>query len=341
MSKRGVLLMNIGTPDHPTIESVRSYLREFLLDPDVIDIPYIIRQLLVRGIILRVRPKKIAPRYESIWMDEGSPLRVYSMRMAKKLENEISDIQFEVGMRYGNPSIKSALEKLRSEGVEELLLAPLFPHHAQATTESSIKEAFLQMSKISWSPKILELGHFEDDPGFILPLAESIRPYIDDETHLLFSYHGLPVSHIKRIDKSRNHCLKSESCCLKSTEANTLCYSHQCHKTSISVATELGLSENQWSLSFQSRLGPAKWLEPSTLSMVEKLAEERRKLVIASPAFLADGLETLEELEIEAREHFLDHGGSEFHVVKCLNDNSDWIRGLSGIIKSRFSSIQN
>ena len=341
MKKRGVLMMNIGTPDYPSIKSVRSYLREFLLDPDVIDIPYPLRQILVRGIILRIRPKKIAPRYESIWMKEGSPLRVYSMRMAEKMSDELDDTEFEVGMRYGNPSIKSALEKLRSRGVEELLLAPLFPHHAQATTESSIKEAVLQLGNIGWSPDLLELGHFEDDPDFILPLVELIRPHLDESSHLLFSYHGLPLSHIRRIDKTGSHCQKSDSCCTESAEANSLCYSHHCHKTTMSVVRELGLSENRWTISFQSRLGPAKWLEPSTLSVVENLAKKGEEVVVVSPAFLADGLETLEELEIEAREHYMVHGGRRFSVVRCLNDSPEWIKGFSKIIKNRFASVRN
>ena len=154
MVKRGVLLMNIGTPDEATVGSVREYLREFLLDPDVIDIPTILRHLLVRGVILRIRPRNIAPRYASIWMDGDSPLRVYTRRMAEKLQLEMGDVACEVGMRYGNPSIGSALQSLRSEGVEELLLAPLFPHHAQATTESSMKEAFRQLREIGWSPEL-------------------------------------------------------------------------------------------------------------------------------------------------------------------------------------------
>ena len=189
--------MNIGTPDEATIPSVKKYLGEFLMDPDVIDIPTVLRYILVKGIILNVRPQKIAPRYESIWMDGDSPLRVYTNRMAEKLQLELGDIECEVGMRYGNPSIKSALEKLKSKGVEELLLAPLFPHHAQATTESSTKEAFLNLSKMEWYPNISELGHFEDDPAFIDPLVNSIKPYVKDNIHLLFSFHGLPVSHVK------------------------------------------------------------------------------------------------------------------------------------------------
>mgnify|MGYP002861399340 CR=1 FL=1 len=334
-------MMNIGTPDEPTIESVRSYLREFLLDPDVIDIPYPIRQILVRGIILRVRPRSIAPRYRSIWMDEGSPLRVFTERMAQKLREEMVGTECEVGMRYGNPSIKYALERLRERGVEELLLAPLFPHHAQATTQSSMKEAFAKLREIGWSPEVFELGHFEDDPEFIGPLVESIRPHLDNGAHLLFSYHGLPLSHIRRGDKSGSHCLKVGDCCLQKTEMNSMCYSHHCHMTTMSVVSELRIPDDRWSISYQSRLGPAKWLKPSTLSVVGNLARRGEEVVVVSPAFLADGLETLEELDIEVREHFEGNGGKSFTVVNCLNDNQDWIQGLSNIINRSFSNAKN
>ena len=332
--------MNIGTPDEATIPSVRRYLREFLLDPDVIDIPAVLRHILVRGIILRVRPKSIAPKYASIWMDGDSPLRVYTNRMAEKLRIEMGNIECEVGMRYGNPSIGAALEKLRSNGVDELLLAPLFPHHAQATTESSMKEAFKQLSKIGWSPNLFQLGHFEDDPAFIGPLVESIRPYWNESSHLLFSFHGLPISHVKRSDKSGLHCQKVNSCCMKSCEANSMCYSHHCSMTAKAVVETLGIPEGSWSISFQSRLGPAKWLSPSTLSVVEELAKKDVEVVVVSPAFLADGLETLEELEVEVREHYLNNGGSGFTLIKCLNDNPDWIRGLSELVERGFSNFQ-
>lgn len=340
MGKRGVLLMNIGTPDSPTIESVRKYLREFLLDPDVIDLPAPLRHLLVRGIILRTRPRKIAPRYQSIWMDEGSPLQVYTQRMAKSLEAELVDTICIVGMRYGNPSIEQSLEKLRDSGVEELLLAPLFPHHAQATTESSLKQAYKQLNKIKWYPEVSELGHFPVEPGFIKPLVNSILPQLSDDFHLLFSYHGLPISHVKRADSSGKHCQKVNACCSMSIDANSTCYAHHCMMTTLSVVDALGLDESQWSISYQSRLGPAKWLEPSTMNTVERLASEgKKKLAIVSPAFLADGLETLEELDIEVRRHFMAHGGEELSIVNCLNDNPDWIKGFSGILSESFSSV--
>ena len=339
MSKKGVLLINVGTPDEPTIKSVRNYLREFLLDPDVIDAPYIIRQLLVRGIILRVRPKKIAPLYRKIWMDEGSPLRVYSDRITKSLNDMIEDVEFDFAMRYGNPSIEAGLKNLRDKGVDELLLLPMFPHYAQATTESALKHAYKQLKSMQWHPEIIEMGHFDTDEEYVIPLTNSIQSQIDKDTHLLFSYHGLPVSHVKRIDKSKNHCQKIDDCCSIKSEANSLCYGHHCMNTTQTVVGLLGLSEDQWSLSFQSRLGPVKWLEPSTMDKVEELVKRGiKKLAIVAPAFLADGLETLEELDIGIREHFLELGGEELTVIKCLNDNEDWVKGLSKLISKRFTN---
>ena len=338
MKKKGVLLINVGTPDEPTVKSIRDYLREFLLDPDVIDAPYLIRQLLVRGIILRVRPKKITPLYQKIWMDDGSPLRVYSDRITKALNSMTDDVEFEFAMRYGNPSIMSGLEKLKAKGVEELLLLPMFPHYAQATTESSLKHSHKQLSKMDWNPKIIEMGHFETEEEYVIPLTKSIQPHIDENTHLLFSYHGLPVSHVKRIDKTKSHCQKVSDCCAIKNEANQLCYGHHCMETTLTVAGLLGLKADQWSISYQSRIGPVKWLEPSTTNKIEELVKRGvKKIAVVAPAFLADGLETLEELDIGIREHFTELGGEELTVVKCLNDNQDWIEGLYKLVEKRFS----
>ena len=339
MPKKGVLLINVGTPDEPTVKSVRNYLREFLLDPDVIDAPYIIRQLLVRGIILRVRPRKVAPLYQKIWMEDGSPLRVYSDRITKSLNEMVEDIEFEFAMRYGNPSIESGLRSLQQRGVEELLLLPMFPHYAQATTESALKHAYKKLSSMDWNPEIIEMGNFETDEEYVIPLTNSIQSQLDEDAHLLFSYHGLPVSHVKRIDKSKNHCQKISECCSIKSNANELCYGHHCMNTTQTVVGLLGLNDDQWSLSFQSRIGPVKWLEPSTMDKVEELVKRGiKKLAIVAPAFLADGLETLEELDIGIREHFIELGGEELTVIKCLNDNEDWVQGLSKLISKRFDS---
>ena len=340
MGMNGVLLMNVGTPDEPTVASVKTYLREFLLDPDVIDIPAPLRHLLVRGIILNTRPRKIAPLYKKIWMEDGSPLRVYSKRVTDNLSGLNQEIDFEFAMRYGNPSIRHGLEQLRRRGVEELLLLPMFPHYAQATTESSLKHAHKQLAAIGWTPTLLEMDHFETAEEFIGPLTDSIRPHLSEDTHLLFSYHGLPVSHVKRIDASSNHCQKVENCCAVPCEANRLCYGRHCYETTMAVVERLGLTPDQWSLSYQSRLGPVKWLEPSTTKTVETLVKNGvKKLAIVAPAFLADGLETLEELNIGIREEFMEHGGTELKVINCLNDDQQWIEGLEQLIRKEFDTV--
>ena len=325
MSEQGVLLMNVGTPDEPTVPAIKRYLRQFLLDPDVINIPAILRHLLVRGIILNTRPQKIAPLYASIWMDEGSPLHVYSQRLSSALNNSLSETVCQIGMRYGQPSIRSGLEQLRKSGVTKVLLAPLFPQFAQATTESCLKEAYVQLSELNWNPTIFELGHFSSDPAFINPLSSSIRPHLEDDSHLLFSYHGLPLSHIRRVKRLG--------------KPN---YVEHCQMTSTRVVENLGLEEGRWSMSYQSRLGPVKWLTPSTSQMVKRLAAEgKKKLIIASPAFIVDGLETLEELEIGIREIFTSSGGEELTVIKCLNDGDEWISGLESMIKNAFQNAPN
>lgn len=340
MGQRGVLLINVGTPDEPTVPSIRTYLREFLLDPDVIDIPAPLRHLLVRGIILRTRPKKIAPLYQKIWMEDGSPLRVYSQRITDQLNDTSEELAFEFAMRYGNPSIESGLKKLREKGVEELLLFPMFPHYAQATTESSLKHAYKMLEEINWSPKIIEAGHFENHPSYIQPLSNTIKPHLGDDVHILFSYHGLPVSHVKRIDTSKKHCQKVENCCEISCDANKKCYAHQCTMTTFEVIKNLQLEPHQWSISYQSRLGPVPWLAPSTTNKVTELFNRGvRNLVIIAPAFLADGLETLEELDIGIREQFMELGGEHFEVIRCLNDDQEWIEGMSSIISEKFQML--
>jgi ferrochelatase len=193
---------------------------------------------------------------------------------------------------------------------------------------------------MKWQPKIIEMGHFETDEEYVVPLANSIESQLDKDAHLLFSYHGLPVSHVKRIDTSKNHCQQVNECCSIKSEANALCYGHHCMNTTQTVVGLLGLGEDQWSLSFQSRIGPVKWLEPSTMNKVEELVKRGvKKLAIVAPAFLADGLETLEELDIGIREHFIELGGEELTVIKCLNDNEDWVEGLSKLVGKKFDSM--
>ena len=321
--KRGILFMNVGTPDEPTSQACKKYLEEFLLDPEVIDIPYPIRQLVVRGLILNTRPQKIAPKYKGVWMDEGSPLRVYTQRIADSVESLIPGVICRVGMRYGNPSTESSLKSLRDAGVDELMIAPLFPHYAQATTETSFKFAYKWLKKINWQPNIYHLTPFPNDQRYITSLSESIKRKLTPDSHLLFSYHGLPMSHIRRAER-----------------LGIPKYNEHCESTTNAVVKYLGLNESQWTMSYQSRLGPVKWLTPATDKTIKKLVKKVgiKKLVIVSPAFLADGLETLEELDQENREIFEENGGEELTVLKCLNADQDWMKEFSQIILENFES---
>ena len=339
MAKRGVLLMNVGTPEEPTEASVRTYLREFLLDPDVIDLPAPLRHLLVRGIILRTRPKRIAPAYAKIWMDEGAPLRVHSDRMVAALQEREGDLAVAHAFRYGVPSMQQGLEALRAEGVEELLLAPMFPQHAEATTGSAMRRAEEVLGEMAWSPTLHRLDHFETEPEYVEPLAASLREAVDDGAHILFSYHGLPLSHVRRSDPTRSHCQKVDNCCATACSANAMCYAHHCHMTTTAVVEALGLPEDRWSLSYQSRLGPVKWLTPASTSAVVDLAKRGvTNVAVVAPAFVVDGLETLEELEIELRETFMEAGGKAFRVVPCLNDEPAWVDGVHSLIERAFAA---
>ncbi|MDP6233986.1 MAG: ferrochelatase [Candidatus Poseidoniaceae archaeon] len=339
MGKRGVLLMNVGTPEAPTVDAVRTYLREFLLDPDVIDLPAPLRHLLVRGIILRTRPKRIAPAYAKIWMDEGAPLRVHSDRMVAALQEREGDLAVAHAFRYGVPSMQQGLEALRSEGVEELLLAPMFPQHAEATTGSAMRRAEEVLEEMSWTPNLHRLAHFETESEYVEPLAASLQEAVDDGAHILFSYHGLPLSHVRRADSTRSHCQKVDDCCSTACSANAMCYAHHCHLTTAAVVEALGLPNDRWSLSYQSRIGPVKWLTPATTTMVEELAARGvTNVAVVAPAFVVDGLETLEELEIELRKTFMEAGGESFRVVPCLNDEPTWVAGVHSLIERAFAA---
>ena len=341
MASKGVLLVNVGTPDAPTAKAVKNYLRQFLLDKHVIDLPWPLRQFLVRGIILNTRPKKVAPKYSEIWQDGQSPLLLHSKNLQQGLQQnpQLQDYEIEIAMRYGNPSIKSGLEKLKAKGVEKLLIAPLYPQYAEATTITTVSEAKRVLKKMNWDVEVNYLEAFYTDDNYISALKNSCEDKLTENAHLLFSYHGLPHSHILRQDSTGAHCLRKDGCCSIATDANKNCYAHHCTMTSMKLADQLGLSPEQWSQSYQSRLGKAEWLSPSTNQTLVDLAKKGIKnLVVISPAFVVDGLETLEELEIEARAIFKDNGGEQFTVIPCLNSNEDWVEGLGRIITNTTGS---
>lgn len=328
---KGVLLVNLGSPDSTDVKDVRKYLDEFLMDKRVIDVPWPLRAFIVKGMILRTRPKSSAEAYEKIWWEEGSPLIVLSRRLQEKVQEMVS-LPVALAMRYGNPSLKSGLEELKQKGVTEVLLIPLYPQFAMATTETILVLAEKLRKKHFPEMSFTTMPAFYNHPDYIRVLSASIEDALREKEweHLLFSYHGVPERHIKKSDITKSHCKIDGSCCKTASPAHRFCYRHQCYETTRQVASYLELKEGTYSTSFQSRLGKDPWLRPYTDHTVAGFAESgTKKMAIVTPAFVSDCLETLEEIGMEAREDFLEKGGEEFHVIPCINDREDWVKVLS------------
>ncbi|MAN59340.1 MAG: ferrochelatase [Flavobacteriaceae bacterium] len=328
--KKGVLLVNLGSPDSTSPKDVKKYLDEFLMDPRVIDVPYWLRTFLVRGIILNTRPKKSAAAYEKIWWEEGSPLIVISERLQEKIQEKVT-VPVALAMRYGSMTLRKGLQQLVDQQVDEVLLMPLYPQFAMATTETiTVKVAELQ-EQFFPQLKITSLPAFYDRPDYIEVLSQSISESIQnlDYEHLLFSYHGVPERHIRKSDITNGHCKIDGQCCITPSPAHQFCYRHQCYETTRLVAEKLQLKENTYSTSFQSRLGFDPWLQPYTDRSIERLGKAGiKKMAIVTPAFVSDCLETLEEIAMEGEEIFHESGGSEFTTIPCLNDRDDFVQIL-------------
>lgn len=329
--KKGILLVNLGSPDSPEPKDVKKYLGEFLMDERVIDVPLWARNLLVKGIILNTRPKASAAAYKKIWWDEGSPLIVLSERLQKKVQEQV-EIPVELAMRYGSMTIKKGLQKLVDKGVDEVLLFPLYPQFAMATTET-ITVLAEEIRKSSFpNLKIESVPAFYNKPDYIEVLSNSIKKHLESKKyeHLLFSYHGVPERHIRKSDITKSHCKIDGSCCITPSEAHEFCYKHQCLEVTRLVAEKLNFQEGTYSTSFQSRLGFDPWLQPYTDRTIERLGKKGIKnMAIVTPAFVSDCLETLEEIAMEGQEIFHEMGGKDFTTVPCLNDNDEWVALLS------------
>ncbi len=325
-------MVNLGSPDSTNKEDVRDYLDEFLMDERVIDLPKWFRTFLVKGIILKTRPKKSAEAYRKIWWDEGSPLIVLSKKLQKKVQNKVS-VPVQLAMRYGNPSIKTGMENLKQLGVTDVLIIPLYPQFAMATTETILVLAEKLQKKYFPEIQLTSLPSFYNHPDYIRILGNSIQEKLQGTNweHLLFSYHGVPERHIRKSDVTKSHCKMDGKCCFEDSPAHQYCYRHQCEMTSIKVAEYLELKEGSYSTSFQSRVSIlGSWLKPYTDKTVEKFAKKGiKELAIATPAFVSDCLETLEEIGMEAAEDFEQNGGKHLHVIPCINDRDEWVRVLS------------
>lgn len=332
---KGVLLVNLGSPDSPTPKDVKPYLDEFLMDERVIDAPKWLRNILVRGIILQTRPKRSAKAYQKIWWDEGSPLIVISERFRDKVQAQTS-IPVALGMRYGSGSIEEGLRQLREQGVDQVLLVPLYPHYAMSSYETVVVKALEVQARHFPDVEVTTMPAFYKNQGYIKVLSDSIGEYLKEfeYDHVLFSYHGIPERHIRKSDPTRFHCRIDGQCCKTNSVAHHTCYRHQCYDTTDMVRHALGLPEEKVSTSFQSRLAGDPWLKPYTDFEFERLAKEgKTRLAVITPAFVSDCLETLEEIAMEGKEEFMEAGGEEYIHIPCLNDRDDWVELMCGWIR--------
>ncbi len=340
MSKTGVLIVNLGTPDDPSTGSVRKYLRQFLLDGRVIDIPWIFRQILVRGIIAPFRARSSGKLYRMLWTEEGSPLKHYGYKVMNQLQDALGeDCYVELGMRYQSPSVEGALEKMRAANVDKIVVFPMFPQYASASTGSALQEVMDVVRKWLTIPEISFISSYHDNKDMIKVYADNARKFdMSEYDHILFSYHGIPQRHLRNSD-CNNYCLKKEGCCDILNDKNKMCYSAQCFDTTRLLVEELGFSEDQYSVGFQSRLGRDPWTEPFTPDVLKRLYKEgKRKLLVFSPSFVSDCLETTIEIADEYHEEFLEMGGEKLDLVPSLNDNPDWVQAIVGMVKPHINA---
>src|SRR5262245_135177 len=320
MAQAGVLMVNLGTPDAPTPRAVRRYLRQFLSDPRVVELPRALWLPLLHGVVLNTRPRQSARKYASIWTPEGSPLRVHTERQAALLRERLGvRVGIEFAMRYGEPSIPGTLARLKSDGHERVLLLPLYPQYAASTTASALDHAAEYLREARDVPEIRLVREFHDHPGYVGAVAALIGEHWRKSGRpgkLLLSFHGLPQYTVARGDP----------------------YSRHCHETAALIAGRLGLAQGEWQTTFQSRFGRTAWLQPYTAETLAELGRRGTARVdVVCPGFVADCLETLEELGIEGRKTFLDAGGREFHLLPCLNERTDWIDALAAIARQHLS----
>ncbi len=343
MASTAVLLVNLGSPDSYEVKDLKKYLNEFLMDGRVIDIPYPIRFMLVKGIIVPFRSPKSAEKYKTIWTENGSPLIHISKQVQKHLNQHMNN-PVELCMRYGNPTTESAFDKLirANPDLKEVVLVPLYPHYAMSSYETAVEHVKEIYKKGGYSFNLNVVAPYYNHPRYIKALANSFKPFLEKSfDHLLFSYHGIPERHVKKTDPTKSHCLMKTDCCSVDSTAHQFCYRHQVITTTKLVARELGLKENQYSFSFQSRLGADAWLKPNSADLFAQFPKQGiKKLVVACPAFVSDCLETLEEIHVEGRETFLENGGEEYSVIPCLNERTDWIATIAELVRETSNSLQ-
>jgi len=335
-NSRAIILMNLGSPDSTEVKDVKKYLTQFLMDERVIDSPWLLRTLLVKGIIVPFRAPKSAEAYHSIWTKDGSPLIALTKELQKKL-GENFDEPVEISMRYGNPSSAYVLDKLHTENpnLKEVVLLPLYPHYAMSSYETAVEDIRSVHTKKQYNSCLTFIKPFYDNELYIEALSESIRPYLqNDFDKILFSYHGIPERHIKKGDITGSHCLQVEDCCRVKSPAHEFCYRHQTITTTRLVAEKLNIPGEKLEQTFQSRLGRDQWLTPFTdVRLMELPKEGIKKLLVVCPAFVSDCLETLEEIAIRGKKSFLEAGGQSFTAIPCLNVHSLWVKAIANLVK--------
>jgi protoporphyrin/coproporphyrin ferrochelatase len=329
--RRGIILMNLGSPDSTEVKDVRKYLNEFLMDEKVIDMPYLSRFLLVKGIIVPFRAPKSAEAYKTIWWKEGSPLIELTKQLQKAVQDQL-DEPVTIAMRYGNPTPSAAYDALlkKDPSIEEVILFPLYPHYAMSSYETAVEYMKEIHAKGNYKFRLTTIKPYYDNDNYINAMVENMKPYLSQEyDHILFSYHGVPGRHIKKSDITGKHCLQVPNCCEVDSEAHKFCYRHQCFTTTRLIASRLNIPGDKYSISFQSRLGKG-WLEPFTDIRLEQMPKEGiKKLLILCPAFVSDCLETLEEIAERGKETFLQGGGESYTMIPCLNVHPLWVSAIT------------
>jgi len=336
----GLLLVNLGTPDEPQTKAVRRYLRQFLSDPYVVDINPVGRWLLLNLIILPLRPAKSAEAYREVWTERGSPLLVHGNDLTDKVRERLGDTwKVELAMRYGNPSIETGLRALHDAGVDRIIVLPLFPQYALATTETAVVEVKRVAEQVGVSAPLSFVGAFYDDPGFLDAFAAVGTSAMGEERpdHVLFSFHGVPERQVRKTDPTGSHCLATDeygACCNELVEANKNCYRAHCVHTARALAERLELADGSWSVSFQSRLGRIPWIRPYTDEVIIELANQGiKRVAVFCPAFVADCLETIEEIGMRAKEDFDAAGGEELQLVPSLNSAPEWADAVAELAR--------
>lgn len=332
MPKRAVLLVNLGSPDSTSVADVRRYLREFLGDERVLDLSAPLRWLLLEGIILRTRPKKSAHAYQSIWTKDGSPLILTSISVQRKLQDALGkDTPVYLAMRYGKPSIASIVAQMAGDGIEDVLLIPQYPHYAMSSWETVVVKVYEEAARLAPTMRVSLVQPFYQDADYTAALHTVAAPYLQQpHDYVLFSYHGIPVRHLRKADSSKAHCTIVKDCCTTCSPIHGTCYRAQVFATTRALAARAGLAPERHSVSFQSRLAGEPWLTPFTDHELERLAREgKKRLLVLCPAFVADCLETIEEISVAGKETFMKAGGVSFTQIPCLNDHPAYIDFLA------------